>query len=82
MVCANRVAAVRGRATTKALRFSPNPVHGSLPSNLRPLYTTPMEVRGFVSHTVEKKKKKEKTARLELTQLRGHSNLHHYARLI
>ena len=45
------VAAVRGRATTKTVRSSPNPVHRPPPSTSRPLYTTPMEVSGFLTHT-------------------------------
>ena len=50
---ANLVAAVRGRATTKTVRSSPNPVHRPPPPTSRPLYTTPMEVPGFLTHMVK-----------------------------
>ena len=53
LLVANLAAAVRGRANAKTLRSSPNPVHRSPPSTLRPPYTTPMEVPGFLSHTVK-----------------------------
>ena len=51
LFAANLVAAVRGRATTKTVRSSPNPVHRPPPPTSRPLYTTPMEVPGFLTHT-------------------------------
>ena len=53
LFAANLVAAVRGRATTKTVRSSPNPVHRPPPPTSRPLYTTPMEVPGFLTHTVK-----------------------------
>ena len=53
LFAANLVAAVRGRATTKTVRSSPNPVHRPRPSTSHPLYTTPMEVPGFLTHTVK-----------------------------
>ena len=53
LFAANLVAAVRGRATTKTVRSSPNPVHRPPPSTSRPLYTMPMEVPGFLTHTVK-----------------------------
>ena len=52
LFAANLVAAVRGRATTKTVRSSPNPVHHP-PSTSHPLYTTPMEVPSFLTHTVK-----------------------------
>lgn len=53
LLAANLVAAVRGRANAKTLRSSPNPVHRSQPSTSRSLYTTPIEVPGFLSHTAK-----------------------------
>ena len=53
LFAANLVAAVRGRATTKTVRSSPNPVHRPPPPTSRPLYTTPMEVPGFLTHMVK-----------------------------
>ena len=53
LLAANLVAAVRGWANAKTLRSSPNPVHRSPPSTSRSLYTTPIEVPGFLSHTVK-----------------------------
>ena len=53
LLAANLVAAVRGRANAKTLRSSPNPVHRYPPSTSRSLYTTPIEVPGFLSHTVK-----------------------------
>ena len=53
LFAANLVAAVRGRATTKTVRSSPKPVHRPPPPTSRPLYTTPMEVPGFLTHTVK-----------------------------
>ena len=53
LLAANLVAAVRGRANAKTLRSSPNPVHRSQPSTSRSLYTTPIEVPSFLSHTAK-----------------------------
>ena len=72
---ANLVAAVRGRANTKTLRSS-RIQHTALRPQPRARSTQRLWKSLVFSVT------RLKTARLELTQLRGHNSLHHYARLL
>ena len=72
---ANLVAAVRGRANTKTLRSS-RIQYTALHAQPRARYTQRVWKSLVFSVT------RLKTARLELTQLRGHNSLHHYARLL
>ena len=72
---ANLVAAVRGRANTKTLRSSRIQYTALRP---QPRARSTQRLWKSLVFSVTR----FKTARLELTQLRGHSSLHHYARLL